>query len=147
MPDLDLEKFMEDARESILDHGHVVHYDDSRSRIYQNLPRAFTAGRTMWLRPELMIVGPFTAEQMSEMLDEAVAIDNATELHPQARIELDSRPFVAVEAERTAFVVAMGIFGRLIGLQLVWLNADGTPGIAQVARPPDEPPGDEPLFD
>lgn len=157
MPEpFDLDTFMESAREGILDHGHVVHYDDSRNRIYRNLPRAFTAGRTMWERPELMISGPFTEEQMSEMLDEAVAIDaTTTQLQPQARMELNGRPFLAVEADRSAFMVAMGIFGHLRGLQLVWLNADGTPGEAQVTRPPNtnplpvqhDPYGDDPFFE
>lgn len=155
MPDFDLDKFMEEAREGILDHGHVLHYDDSRSRIYQDLPRAFTAGRTMWQRPELMIVGPFTEEQMSEMIDEAVAIDSTTELHPQAKLDLNGRPFMAVEADRAAFLVAMGLFGHLRGLQLVWLNADGTPGEAQVMRPPNtnplpvmpDPYSDDPFFE
>jgi hypothetical protein len=139
----DLEQFMEEAREGILDHGHIVHYDDSASQIYRDLPRAFTAGRTMWERPELMISGPFTEKQMSEMLDEAVAIDVATELHPQRHMEFNGRRFLAVEAERSAFMVAMNLFNHLRGLQLVWLNADGTPGEPQVTRPP----SNEPVFE
>lgn len=131
----DLEEFMEEAREGILDHGHIVHYDDSRSPVYRNLPRAFTAGRTMWERPELMIVGPFTEAQMSEMLDEGVAIDTTDALEPQKRIEINGRPFMVIEADSSAFLVAMSLFNHLRGLQLVWLNADGSPGEAQVTRP------------
>ena len=136
----DLNKFMEDAREDILDHGHVVHYDDSRSVIYNHLPRAFTAGRTMWQKPELMIVGPFTEDQMVAMIDDAIEIDNATPLQPQTRLQFGERTFIAIEAAREAFLVAMGIFGHLRGLQLVWLDADGTPGEAQVTRPPNTNP-------
>lgn len=137
----DLERFMETAREGILDHGHVVHYDDSRSETYKNLPRAFTAGRTMWERPELMIVGAFTQEQMSEMLDEGVAIDTTAQLQPHSRVEINGRPFLAIEADRSAFMVAMSLFNHLSGLQLVWLNPDGSPGEAQVIR------ASEQLFD
>lgn len=146
---------MEDAREDILDHGYVVHYDDGPSTIYRDIPRAFTAGRTMWQKPELMIVGPFAENQMTDMIGAAVDVDTATPLHPQSTFEISGRAFMAVEAAREAFLVAMGIFGHLRGLQLVWLNADGTPGEAQVARPPNanplpvtpDPYGDDPFFE
>ena len=140
MPEpFDFDRFMEEAREGILDYGHVVHYSDDQSRVYRNLPRAWTTGRTMWQRPELMIVGPFTHEQMQEFLNEAVDLDSQTPIHPQAVIELAGRKFRALEAERSMFMIAMGIFGGIRGLQLVWLTEDGTPG-DQPVFPPDTMP-------
>lgn len=139
MPAFDHEKLMEETREGILDHGHVTHYCDDPSEVYQDLPRAWTAGRTMWQRPELMIVGPFALEQMQEMLNEAVDLDSVSPLVPQARLELAGRAFMVQEAERGMFLIAMEIFGHLRGLQLVWADpkTGEFPGEPQPTFPPD----------
>lgn len=139
---MDIDKFLEDAREAILDHGFTVHYSDAPSKIYANLPRAYTVGRTMWGRPELLIVGPFTGEQMSDMLGEAVTHDSGTPLHPEAELELGDRKFKAIEAEPATFISAMAIFGAIRGLQLTWADpkTGKMPGEPQVVRPPNTNP-------
>jgi hypothetical protein len=132
---LDIERIIEEAREAILDHGHVTHYSDGRSRVYDDLPRAWTTGRTLWERPEMMIVGPFTEEQMQSFINGAVDQDSLTPVEPSAVIEVDDRKFLVQEAERGMFLIAMGMFNDIRGLQLVWLDSDGKPGNQPVFPP------------
>jgi hypothetical protein len=95
---MDMDRFMEDAREAILDHGFTVHYSEVRSLLMKNLPWAYTVGRTFFNRPELLIVGPFTQEQMTTMLTDAVEIDQASPIFPEAIIMTPSRTFRALPA-------------------------------------------------
>lgn len=135
---MDINEFLDDTREAILDSGYVVHYCDSPSLIYADLPVAYTVGRTLWDRPELLIVGPFSQDEMAQMLTEAVAADDRNPINAGAIVELDSRPLQAIDADPGAFVGAMAVFGVLRGLQLLW-PTPGTsafPGLPQPTRLP-----------
>lgn len=134
---MDVEKHLEETREAILDFGYRVHYCADPSLIYGDLPVAYTVGRTLWERPELLIVGPFSGEEMGRMLAEAVAEDDRNPIQVGLTLELDSRPLQAIEADSSAFIGAMAVFGRVRGLQLLW-PSPGTrelPGHPQPTRP------------
>lgn len=132
-----IDRLLKKTREGILDFGYVVYYSDGPNRIYDNLPTAYTVGRTLWGRPELLIVGPFSEDEMDQMLAEAVADDDRNPIEPGATIELDSRPLQAIDADPGAFIGAMAVFGAVRGLQLLW-PTPGTrefPGLPQPTRP------------
>ena len=133
----DIDKFMEETREAILDHGYTVQYTDVRSAAFGYLPRAHTVGRTLFGRPEILIVGPFTQDQMAEMLADLVHLDQTSPLPLGGVVEASGRSWRIDLAEQTALIGAMAAFGPLNAFQAVWAAPDGTfPGEPQMLRPP-----------
>lgn len=122
---MDLDRFMEETREAILDNGFAVHYDDRPSKIYRNLPRAYTAGRSLFDRPELLIVGPFTHEDMTRLLTELTEIDLQEPFAPNQTVRVE-RLFHLIEADPSAFIGAQAMFGHLQGLQALWADESGS---------------------
>lgn len=131
---MDIDRFMEETRDAILDHGFTVQYADGRSLAFQHLPRAHTVGRTLFGRPEVLISGPFTQEQMLAMLTELVTIDQNTPLKINQIVEAEGRSFRVEKADPSALVGALAAFGSIQAFQLVWLDAGASPGQPQALR-------------
>lgn len=133
---------MEETRDAILDHGYTVQWADKREASFGNLPRAHTVGRTLFGRPEILIIGPFTLEQARHMLDELVHYDQTTPLSAGDILDdVAGRRWRMDDAHPSALIGAMATFGTVNALQAVWARPDGTfPGEPQVLRPPDFTP-------
>lgn len=127
---------MEETRDAILDHGFTVHYNDTRNQLTKNLPWAYTVGRTLFNRPELLIIGPFVEDQMHEMLTDLVHIDQQTPIEPEQIVDA-SRRFRAMPAASDCFIGALAVFGTIQGFQMVWADqmTGDFPGEPQAMRP------------
>jgi hypothetical protein len=133
---MDIDDLRDRTHAAVFERGFATHYASDPSIQFQNLPRAHTIGRTLFDRPEVLIVGPFTAEHLGGLLSELVAIDHTAPLTAGRTIRAGRHRYRLDPAEPTALLSAMAVFGRIEALQAVWLGpTDHRPGTPQTLHP------------
>ena len=75
---MDIDNLRVCTQAAVFERGFATHYASNPSNQFKNLPRAHTIGRTLFDRPEVLIVGPFTAERMEGLLSELVTLDHTS---------------------------------------------------------------------
>jgi len=137
------ETYVQKIRDQILDYGFTVQYV-GQTVAGEGPPFAYTVGRTMHERPELLISGPFSPEDMHGLLTNLVELDNEAPIEVGARIPTDSgaHEFLAIACSTEPLAVARAVFGEVAGLQLLWPDVSG--------RLPSEPdyahPGNQTIY-
>lgn len=116
----------------ILDRGTQIHYvaADAASELHRGAPYAYTIGRSMAGRPELLITG-LDAEAARAILEHVAQRDESAP-RPLAAGDVTpwidgKQPFKVIEAEPgilSGALLAFGI-GRVTALQLLWPDAHG----------------------
>jgi hypothetical protein len=126
-PKKSLEELRELFQQLILDHGYGVHFGHD----HLGVAYAYTVGRTMHGRPELLISGPFSPEHAEDLLRHLVELDTQRPFEhgrpvPDA-FDAGVPGFpIAIDPWRADMVAAVGTFGVITALQLVWPDDTGT---------------------
>jgi hypothetical protein len=138
----------------VLDEGHVVEYipADAGSLIHQGQPYAYTVGRTLMGRPELLVTG-MSLPAAKHVLDSLVRLDDVAALLPgtYARVEsagtaLKMKLILADSAPLLHALVTFGLT-RVDALQAIWPRAGGYPSENERwAEQPLHPLGRTPLI-
>jgi hypothetical protein len=112
----DLEAKKQEIRDLILDEGFaVIHLDPTENRPSVS----HTVGRTMYARPELVVMG-FDETEGKSLLAAAVALDHDQPLEPGLPCRLQDRAFNvrSTDPRKADMVHALAIFGNCEALQL-----------------------------
>lgn len=110
----------------VLDDGWVVNYM-AQPLERAAAPYAYTTGRAMPDRPELLISGPFDPTELHAMLDTAVEIDELSPLTVGKVITIGERTFKVAHCDPSPLHAGSAVFGtgRFYAFQLLWPTPDG----------------------
>jgi len=120
-----LKAHFEDA---ILSHGFGVQYVGAVTS--EQRPFAYTVGRTLYQKPELLVSGPFPAEHRHRILTKAVRMDEEGGVlvnQPILGVRENEVPLFAIKVApwRPPMSSALAMFGQIEALQLLWPDDNG----------------------
>lgn len=123
-----MEQLREQMFNGVLDRGYVVQFvpADPTSVLHKGVPYAYTAGRSMAERPELLVTG-LDRGNAESLLAAFVEVD----LH-DVRQEHPAYRFIAADTAPLLGAIAMFGAGHVRAIQILWQDENG--------RYPDEDP-------
>jgi hypothetical protein len=125
-----MDDFVKHSMDTIIKSGHQVLYvfPDSPDQV----AFAYTVGRSVKDRPELLMTGPMVAAIMTNILNDVAEYDdsqpiNAGDLLPADTVLVDyPARVVAVDPREAQMFQAINFFGEdLNALQILWPDAEG----------------------
>lgn len=114
-------------QDAILTEGVAFHHVSDRKGF---LPYTYTIGRTMQKRPELVVSGDWPQEFHIERLQEAIKHDDVVEPFKERELTIgcwllvNAFP-VRVDPWLAQMYLALGTFGQVAALQLLWPDGAG----------------------
>lgn len=140
-----LDQHLAHVRQVIYEDGFYVQHVASRQEhhadgsTYVTLPYAFTVGRSLLTRPELLVSGTWSPTALEDMLRKAVAIDEETPIVDMQVVEnvivsdSPAKPYPPqpvlthrIDPWRAEMYIAIAVFKQEISaLQLLWPDPKG----------------------
>lgn len=119
---VDIEELREMMFDTVLDHGHAVMMAPPTEGI--PAPYAYTAGRTLKKRPELIVTG-MTGEPARQLLNEVCAYDDVLGVEPDVTIPVAGVEVRLIRSDPRNLSAAILAFGVINAYQVLLPGADG----------------------
>lgn len=106
--------------------GHSVQYMGPEI-VLDTAPYAYTCGRALYDKPELLISGPFDKEELRDTLDAAAELIDSFASLPVTAVSALGRPFQVRPCSPTPCHSCAAVFGpgRFTVSQLIWCDSNG----------------------